>query len=54
MATSALVGEFYRMLQNPAMSRSKALQQAQLSLLGDRRFEHPGYWSPFLLISDWL
>ena len=53
MASSLLVGEFYRTLQTPAMSRAKALQQAQLSLLRDRRFEHPGYWSPFLVISGW-
>ena len=29
-------------------------QQAQLKLLHDRRYQHPSYWSPFLLINNWL
>jgi len=30
------------------------MQQAQLDMLADRRFRHPGYWSPFLVIGNWL
>ena len=36
------------------MSKGKALQQAQLTLLSDLRYRHPGYWAPFLLIGNWL
>lgn len=53
-ASSQLVTEFYGQLQNPATSKAKALQQAQLTLINDRRYRHPGYWSPFLLIGNWL
>jgi len=53
-ATSNLVVEFYRQLQNPSVSRATALRRAQLQLLNDRRYTHPGYWSPFLLINNWL
>jgi CHAT domain-containing protein len=53
-ASSLLVTEFYRQLQNPDLSKAKALQQAQLMLVSDRRYQHPGYWSPFLLIGNWL
>lgn len=53
-ASSLLVSEFYRQLKDPTMSKAKALQRAQLSLLDDRRYRHPGYWSPFLLIGNWL
>lgn len=53
-ATSLLVTEFYRQLQNAKLSKAKALQQAQMQLLADRRYQHPGYWSPFLLIGNWL
>jgi CHAT domain-containing protein len=53
-ATSELAVEFYRQLQNPTHSRAMALKRAQLKLLNDRRYEHPGYWSPFLLINNWL
>jgi CHAT domain-containing protein len=53
-ASSQLVTEFYRQLQNPEISKAQALQQAQLMLVNDRRYQHPGYWSPFLLIGNWL
>jgi CHAT domain-containing protein len=53
-ASAELVTEFYRQLQNPALSRAKALQQAQLKLLSNSRYEHPTYWAPFLLLNNWL
>jgi CHAT domain-containing protein len=53
-ASSQLVTEFYRQLQNPDQSKAQALQQAQLMLINDRRYQHPGYWAPFLLIGNWL
>jgi CHASE2 domain-containing sensor protein len=31
-----------------------ALQPTQLQLMRERRFRHPYYWAPFLLISSWL
>jgi len=53
-ASSLLVSEFYQRLQDSSLSKAMALQQAQLSLIKDRRYRHPGYWSPFLLIGNWL
>jgi len=53
-AAAQLTSDFYRQLKNPSVSKAKALQEAQLSLLKDRRYWHPGYWSPFLLIGTWL
>jgi CHAT domain-containing protein len=53
-ASAELVTEFYRQLQAPAVSRARALQQAQLKLLSNLRYEHPGYWAPFLLLNNWL
>jgi CHAT domain-containing protein len=53
-ASSELVAEFYRQLQDPSVSRAIALKRAQLKLLNDRSYQHPGYWSPFLLINNWL
>ena len=53
-ASSVLVTEFYRQLQNPKLSKAKALQQAQLILLKQRRYRHPSLWAPFLLIGNWL
>jgi CHAT domain-containing protein len=53
-AAADLVSEFYRELKNPSVSRAVALQRAQLKVLGDPRFEHPGFWAPFLMINSWL
>ncbi|NOG85709.1 MAG: CHAT domain-containing protein [Planctomycetes bacterium] len=53
-ASSLLISEFYREIQDPSISRSIALQQAQLKLIKEERFAHPCYWSPFLLINNWL
>ncbi len=53
-ATSELIGRFYGELRNTSSTKAKALQQAQLELLSDPRYEHPFYWSPFILINNWL
>lgn len=53
-ASAELVSEFYRQLRNPTLSKAQALQQAQQKLLADRVYEHPAYWSPFLLLNNWL
>lgn len=53
-ASAALVSEFYRQLRDPSVSKAVALQRAQVKLLADRVYEHPAYWSPFLLLNNWL
>jgi len=53
-ATSALVVEFYQALNEPGMTKARALQSAQTQLLADARFRHPYYWAPFLVINNWL
>ena len=53
-ATSELVGEFYRQLRDPSLSKAVALQRAQLHILQDPERQHPSYWAPFLLINNWL
>jgi CHAT domain-containing protein len=53
-SSSILVTDFYEDLKKPGVSKAKALQQAQIELLKDRRYDHPSYWSPFLLIGNWL
>ena len=54
-STSALISEVYRQLrQSPSVSKARALQAAQIKLLSDRRYRHPCYWSPYLIIGNWL
>lgn len=50
--TPQVVKEFYIGLQQGNITKAKALQQAQKSLI--KRGEHPAFWSPFILIGDWL
>jgi CHAT domain-containing protein len=53
-ASAELVTEFYRQLKDKQVSKARALQLAQLKLLADRVYEHPAFWSAFLLLNNWL
>jgi CHAT domain-containing protein len=53
-ASSLVVAEFYRQLREPGVTKAEALRRAQRKMLGDLRYRHPGYWSPFLVIGNWL
>ncbi len=53
-ASSALVVEFYRQLKNTGNSKAASLREAQLKLMENPDFQHPIYWSPFLLLNNWL
>jgi CHAT domain-containing protein/Tfp pilus assembly protein PilF len=53
-ASVGLVMDFYRELKDSSISRAMALQRAQKKMLSNPRYEHPGFWSPFLLINNWL
>jgi CHAT domain-containing protein len=50
--TPEVVKEFYTSLQQGNTTKAKALQQAQKSLIA--KGEHPAFWSPFIIIGDWL
>ena len=53
-ATYELVVGFYEALLDPSVSKAEALRRAQVKLLESPVFAHPHFWSPFLLISNWL
>lgn len=53
-ASAKLMTEFYKSLTQPNISKAKALQQAQIELLKQTDFNHPFYWSPFILVGNWL
>ena len=53
-STAELISVFYEQLQDPRNSKAAALRTAQVELLNDSRFAHPFFWSPFLLIGNWL
>lgn len=53
-STAELIGDFYSALRQPGVSKARALQAAQKKALANPRFSHPFYWSPYLLIGNWL
>jgi len=54
-ASATLISEFYSgWASDGSVSKARALQMAQLKMLDDRRYHHPCYWAPYLLIGNWL
>ncbi|WP_019509142.1 CHAT domain-containing protein [Pleurocapsa sp. PCC 7319] len=53
-STALLMREFYRNLIQAKLTKAEALRQAQLSLLNNPQYNHPYYWSSFVLIGNWL
>jgi CHAT domain-containing protein len=55
-STAKIMGEFYRQLEetgNTQANKAEVLRQAQLTLLKDKKFNHPHFWSPFILVGNW-
>ncbi len=53
-STAALVTEFYQELSNADLTKAEALRRAQIKILQKPEYSHPYYWSPFVLIGNWL
>ena len=57
-STAALMIEFHRHLTSKGFakgataSKAQALQRAALSLLKDKRYNHPFYWAGFIVVGD--
>lgn len=52
--TAQLMAQFYlEMLKNERQSPAAALRSAQLSMLKDKRWESPYFWSGFVLQGEW-
>ncbi|MEO1295806.1 MAG: CHAT domain-containing protein [Cyanobacteria bacterium J06636_16] len=54
LATAELMEEFYRQLGSAQITKAEAIRQAQLTLLRNRRYRHPFFWSAFVLVGNWL
>ena len=53
-ATAQLMSTFYQALKTPGLGKAKALQQAEIKLLKQKEFNNPSFWSPFILVGNWL
>ena len=52
-AASQIMASFYMHLTQHS-GKAESLRQAQLELLKDPDMRHPSYWSPFILVGNWL
>ena len=53
-STSELITAFYQELSEGELSKSEALRRAQIKILQNPAYSHPFFWSPFVLIGNWL
>ncbi|MBF0615142.1 MAG: CHAT domain-containing protein [Magnetococcales bacterium] len=53
-AAALLVSDFYGQMQKANISKAEALRKAQVSLIAGKRLNHPGFWSAFIMIGNWL
>ena len=54
-STTRLIDEFYQQLIQPqSINKAEALRNAQIALIKSQDFNHPFYWSPFVLVGNWL
>ncbi len=60
-ATAALMKNLYQELINPEITKAEALRRAQQQIIKDAQtgvinpeFQHPYFWSTFILVGNWL
>ena len=53
-ATATFMANLYQELAIVGTTKADALRKAQISLLKKPQFTHPFYWSPFVLVGNWL
>ncbi|GBO54375.1 hypothetical protein APA_2323 [Pseudanabaena sp. lw0831] len=53
-ATALFMTEFYQALASGKTEKAEALRQSQIALLVQTKYQHPYYWSPFVLLGNWL
>jgi CHAT domain-containing protein len=51
-STAEVMGQFYKELTNPEVTKAEALHQAQLALF--KQYKAPYYWAPYVLVGNWL
>jgi len=51
-STRDTMTRFYKELV-AGLPKGEALRRAQLATMSDKRFSHPYYWAPFVILGDW-
>ncbi len=54
-ATADLMVQFYQELANTTVTKAEALRRAQVAILQNPKYnQHPYFWSPYVLVGNWL
>jgi CHAT domain-containing protein len=53
-ATAVLMSQFYAGLLDRNITKAEALRNAQRQLIQTRRYNHPAFWAPYVLVGNWL
>ena len=53
-ATALLMSTFYEELAGGNVTKGEALRRAQQAVLQHEEFQHPYFWSAFILVGNWL
>ena len=53
-STALLMQELYRQRQEKHLTKAEAIRQAQLTVMAQKKYAHPFYWAPFILMGNWL
>ncbi|MGK7881689.1 MAG: CHAT domain-containing protein [Crocosphaera sp.] len=53
-AAAVIMEQFYKQLSTNKLSKAEALRKAQLTMLKNRWYRHPFYWSAYTLVGNWL
>lgn len=53
-SASYAIRHFYQQLRQEGLSKVKAMQAVQKKMIAGHRYGHPVYWSPFLVIGNWM
>lgn len=53
-AAKILMTLFYEQLRQSNITKAEALRQAQINLIRQTDFDHPFFWSAFVLVGNWL
>jgi CHAT domain-containing protein len=51
-STADFMVSFYKNMEAEHMNKAAALRQARLQMIGSKKFSHPYYWAPFVLIGN--
>ena len=53
-STALLVDRVYKQIAIAPKNKAQILRQAQLDLIQSEKYHHPYYWSPFVLVGNWI